>query len=85
VENTNEAAQSTCLSLMRLKLEVGIHILHCERGFESLPGWNAIPLSHPVRNNHLSLKTPPNIPSCSPLNPSIPRRCRLLSCNWATV
>jgi hypothetical protein len=52
VENTNEAAQSTCLSLMRLKLEVGIHILHCERGFESLPGWNAIPLSRSVRNNH---------------------------------
>jgi hypothetical protein len=53
VENTDEAAQSICLSLMGRKPEVGFHLLHCDRAFESLPGLNAILLSRSARNNHV--------------------------------
>jgi hypothetical protein len=53
MKNTNKAAQSTCLSLTKRNSEVGVHILHCERGFESSPGGGVILLSRLVRNNHV--------------------------------
>jgi hypothetical protein len=38
---------------MGRKPEVGFHLLHCDRAFESLPGLNAILLSRSARNNHV--------------------------------